>query len=350
MNRLAPISGQFGSFDPVEITYLLHDVGDTVPSLSTEDRESRMKQGAHYAEVLPIELPPSQRYLQAVDTVTQCNAEKVATYTRNLAAQIARGRRENPVLVSIARGGCPAGILVRRALTMNWGRDVPHYAISVIKGHGVDPAALFWLHQRYDAADLIFIDGWTGKGGIANEVRETGGSLYVLADPMGVADHRGSHDDVLVPSACLNALTHGMISRTVLATNRGQQFDGARAYPRSRDDRSARFLDAVTAYLEKPDGADSLPELSSANRRNERQAFIDVQASRYARNDTSRIRAGVGEVMRVMLRRTPSAVLLRDVDSPNNQPLLVLAEERSLDVTEDRSSPWEAVAVLATAQ
>ena len=94
--------------------------------------------------------------------------------------------------------------------------------------------------------DVVFVDGWTGKGAIARELSaalaevnaDDGWSfsddLAVLADPGYCVRTFGTRDDFLIASACLNSTVSGLVSRTVRndAYLRPDQFDGAKFYQR----------------------------------------------------------------------------------------------------------------------
>ncbi len=118
---------------------------------------------------------------------------------------------------------------MRRWARFRHGLDLPHYAVSIVRGRGIDANALRWLADRHDPADVVFVDGWTGKGAITRELaaalrdfEATDGvtgfdpEIAVLADPGSCVRTYGTRDDFLIPSACLNSTVSGLISRTVL--------------------------------------------------------------------------------------------------------------------------------------
>src|SRR5690606_17580156 len=86
---------------------------------------------------------------------------------------LARHLAERPsgclVLVSLARAGTPIGVLLKRTLA-RLGRTSIHYSISIIRDRGIDTVALDYILRRHSAGDVVFIDGWTGKGAIAGEL------------------------------------------------------------------------------------------------------------------------------------------------------------------------------------
>ena len=165
------------------------------------------------------------------------------------------------MLVSLARAGTPVGVLMRRWARHAHGLDLPHYAVSIVRGRGIDTTALRWLAAHHDPADVVFVDGWTGKGAITRELaagpRRTfpgfDPRIAVLADPGGCVDTYGTRDDFLIPSACLNSTVSGLISRTVLRDDLvgPDDFHGAKFYRElAATDVSRAFLDAVSARFD----------------------------------------------------------------------------------------------------
>ncbi len=128
------------------------------------------------------------------------------------------------MLVSLARAGIPIGILVRHYIKKKYGYDVPHYSISIIRGRGIDENAMKYLLSHHLAEQILFVDGWIGKGcdlrGITKDVAPYSGvssELAVVADPANITELCGTHHDLLIPSSCLNCTVSGLISRTFFA-------------------------------------------------------------------------------------------------------------------------------------
>ena len=98
-------------------------------------------------------------------------------------------RGPDVVLVSLARAGTPVGVLMRRWAAARHGLDLPHYAVSIVRGRGIDAVALRYLAAHHDPPDVVFVDGWTGKGAITRELAAAlrgtpfDPELAVLADP-----------------------------------------------------------------------------------------------------------------------------------------------------------------------
>src|SRR3546814_13047092 len=102
---------------------------------------------------------------------------------------------------------------MRRWAQQTRGLTLPHYAVSIVRGKGIDSVALDYLAHHHDSENAVFVDGWTGKGAIARELdaaltqyHEAGGAqfdsgLAVLADPGNCARPSGPADDFLRESA-----------------------------------------------------------------------------------------------------------------------------------------------------
>ena len=137
--------------------------------------------------------------------------DPVVLAARTLACEIAA--RENPMemlFVAILRAGVPVADWLVQLLPGSVA-----VATSLFVGYGIDRVALRAIQRDYPGRKLVFVDGWTGKGGVADELCRQGlGPLAVLCDPWGVADYRGSSDDILSPSACFTGPTTLGFSRT----------------------------------------------------------------------------------------------------------------------------------------
>lgn len=59
------------------------------------------------------------------------------------------------------------------------------------------------------------------------------------------------------------------------------------------------------------------------------------------------LKPGLGEAIRVLLRRLPKAIVLQDAALPSVQPLLVLAQERQVPVWIRPDMPYQALGIIA---
>jgi len=217
---------------------------------------------------------------------------------------------------------------------------------------------------------VVFVDGWTGKGAITaelgrrvaayNAARGTAvdPALVVVADLAGVAGLAATCDDYLIPSSVLNAVVSGLVSRTVLnAEHVGPGDFHACVYYAGLEphDISRRFVDEVTpAMLEAlADPACQPPDRDAASVAALRagcEAFVAACMGRHGVADRNRVKPGIGESTRSLLRRVPEALIVRDPGHEDVAHLMQLAAARSVPVVVDPAlaPPYRAAAVIKT--
>jgi Phosphoribosyl transferase (PRTase)/PELOTA RNA binding domain len=338
----------FGSYAAEDVAWLLKDLSDVRLEAPTEQREAAIQAGrAHYAESLPVEYQPGPEYRRLFQEALEASADRLAYATGLVTEQILAERGPDAVVVSLARAGTPVGILVRRWARFAHGLDLPHYAISIVRGRGIDTVALEYLAARHDPSAVIFVDGWTGKGAITRELTEalagTGfpPDLAVLADPGRCTPLYGTRDDFLIPSACLNSTVSGLVSRTVLNAELigPGDFHGAKFYADlAADDVSALFLDTVCARF--ADVAERVakdaPDLRASDRTPDWSGWEAVRgvAAEHGIDDLNLVKPGIGETTRVLLRRVPWKVLARADAGLDLTHIRLLARERGVPVVE----------------
>jgi hypothetical protein len=83
-------------------------------------------------------------------------------------------------------------------------------------------------------------------------------------------------------------------------------------------------------------------------RQHETAATLDSTASEFGITDRNRIKLGIGETVRVLLRRQPRRVLLRPGNSPDHAMIRALAAERGVPVEERLDLRFEAVALIGS--
>ncbi|KOV98458.1 phosphoribosyltransferase [Streptomyces sp. NRRL B-1140] len=363
-----PLRGpDFSSYAPEEVGWLLQDLSDVTLEAPTEEREEAIQSGgAHYAESLPVEYQPSEQYQELFHAALADSAARIAQAVGVVTETVLAERSPRPVLVSLARAGTPVGILMRRWAQHRHGLDLPHYAVSIVRGRGIDANALRWLAEHHDPRDVVFVDGWTGKGAITRELAQaleefeksdgiTGFSpeIAVLADPGSCVRTYGTREDFLIPSACLNSTVSGLISRTVLRADLvgPHDFHGAKFYRElAATDVSVAFLDAVSARF--PEVADAAgaqaKELLAADRSPTWEGWAAVEriSEEYGIHDVNLVKPGVGETTRVMLRRVPWKVLARAGAGSDLDHVRLLAEQRGVPVEEVDRLPYTCVGLI----
>ncbi|MFI8994968.1 phosphoribosyltransferase [Streptomyces sp. NPDC053542] len=359
-----PLRGPaFGSYAPEDVGWLLQDLSGVTLEAPTEEREEAIQRGgAHYAESLPVEYQPSAEYQALFRAALETSAARIARAVGAVTETVLAERSPRPVLVSLARAGTPVGVLMRRWAQHAHGLDLPHYAISIVRGRGIDTTALRWLAAHHDPADVVFVDGWTGKGAITRELaqalRDFPGAAFdpriaVLADPGGCVDTYGTRDDFLIPSACLNSTVSGLISRTVLRADLvgPDDFHGAKFYRELADtDVSQHFLDTVAARFEEvaADARADAAALLAADRTPTWEGWAAVEriSEEYGIHDVNLVKPGVGETTRVLLRRVPWKILARKGAGADLEHIRLLAEQRGVPVEETDGLPYSCVGLI----
>ncbi|MER8028076.1 phosphoribosyltransferase [Streptomyces bauhiniae] len=363
-----PLRGPaFSSYAPDEVGWLLQDLSSVSLEAPTEEREEAVQNGgAHYAESLPVEYQPSERYQALFHAALETSADRIARAVGVVTETVLTERGGTPVLVSLARAGTPVGVLMRRWAEQRYGVQLPHYAVSIVRGRGIDANALRWLAAHHDPRDVVFVDGWTGKGAITRELaaaieefeRAEGVTgfdpeIAVLADPGSCVRTYGTRDDFLIPSACLNSTVSGLISRTVLRADLvgPDDFHGAKFYRELADaDVSVAFLDAISArFLEVRDEVDAaVKELLAEDRTPTWEGWRAVEriSEEYGIHDVNLVKPGVGETTRVLLRRVPWKILAKAGAGADLDHVRLLAEQRGVPVEEVDDLPYTCVGLI----
>ena len=347
------------SYSTDDVVVLLKDLSSEMKEMSTEEREKAIQSGVHYSEMLPQEKAPSEEYEALYEKALNDKKFEIATGIARVAEIMwreAQVHNNKPIIISLARAGIPVGILIKRYLKHTYNADCSHYAISIIRDKGIDKNAMNYIRDtevRFGdncVENMFFVDGWTGKGAIKTQLEEAvaelkkkdirrwmylSDNLYVLADPANITPYCGTHVDYLLPSACLNSTVSGLTSRTIL--NRyvdveAGDFHGATYFDKFENiDKSNEFIDVVSnefVNLEFIDATlhpleDGWNGMSIVN---DICNLMDVE-------DYKKVKPGIGETTRVLLRRVPWKVLINkdipDTDS-DIQHILVFCKEKNI--------------------
>ncbi|RGY96570.1 cysteine protease StiP family protein [Clostridium sp. AM58-1XD] len=338
-----------------DVIILLKDITGLVKPLPTEEREKKIQSGTHYCEMLPLEYEPSPGYMEAYKIALKNYAGETAAAAAAAAEKILRKKGREAVLVSLARAGTSAGVLMKHYLWNKYKICLPHYTISIIRGKGIDRNAMKYLLENHRAEDLQFVDGWIGKGAILSvleeAVKEYNGvspELAVLADPAHMTELCGTHEDILIPSSCLNSVVSGLMSRTFLRDDiiGEDDFHGAAYYGElEAKDVTYEFINAVEKEFiydtHKGDrweeGAETeCSKLESSRTKGIRTGLEEIReiAEDFNVTDINFIKPGIGETTRVLLRRVPWKILIKkeEVDDPVLRHIFSLAHEKGVEV------------------
>lgn len=326
------------SYANEDVEILLKDITGLVKPLSAEEREKFIQSGTHYCEMLPLEYKPSEKYMKAYENALRNYSLLTAKAVSVLAEKIYAKKNGNPSIVSLARAGIPIGILIKRYLKNKYNAEIKHYAISIIRGRGIDKNAMNYILKRHSAESIQFVDGWIGKGAILSQLKEAlkdyqniDAELGVVSDPANLTELCGTHEDILIPSSCLNATVTGLISRTFLRKDiiGENDFHGAAFYSElKKDDLSEEFLNAIeTGFVYEPEIVK--PDFSNnavgAN-------IIQNIAREYKISDINFIKPGIGEATRVLLRRIPWKIIVNGSykNTDELKHIYQLAEEKNV--------------------
>ncbi|MFO1371633.1 MAG: tellurite-like stress resistance cysteine protease StiP [Candidatus Competibacteraceae bacterium] len=351
-----------GSYRAEDTVFLLKPMDMDKVDVAAKERLIQSSQ-RHYSELLAPERVPNPRYLALFEALTARYAGRLAAEIMALAQYLVVSRPRQITVVSLARAGTPIGALLVRALQQQGRTDARHYSISIIRDRGIDENALQFILRRdgREPAGLAFVDGWTAKGVITAELHralkhwnarqpeQLDEALYVVSDIGGVADVAATYDDYAIPSGILNATVSGLTSRSILNAAIGpRDFHGCVFYAEfAPHDRSIWFLDQVASHFVT---AIPLPVRCDLEERWERRqamsAFLTRLHARYCVGDRNFIKPGVAEATRVLLRRLPDLLLLRDPDEPDVEHLRLLAEEKRVSVIVDPTMPIQATALI----
>lgn len=326
------------SYKKEDVILLLKDITGMVQPQSTEERERAIQSGRHYCEMLPIEYMPGESYMEAYRQALENYAQPTAEAIGRLADKVIAEKGKQVVLVSLARAGIPVGILLKRYIRGKYHVNVPHYSISIIRGKGIDKNAMKYLLERYQAEDLLFVDGWIGKGAIMGELKRAvaefdgvHADLAVAADPANITHLCGTREDILIPSSCLNCTVSGLISRTFL---RGDiigkdDFHGAVYYGEYQDsDLSYDFIHAIEEKFDL-DLPPVCQEICGSGARE-----VQKIAEHYGIDSIHFVKPGIGETTRVLLRRVPWKILVGSscCEEDSLRHIRRLAEEKNVPI------------------
>ena len=328
----------FSSYKPNDVIILLKDITGLVTPLGTKEREQFIQNGVHYSEMLPIEYVPSDAYLKmffkAMNLYSQMTAEAVAS----VAKKICEEKKDEIVLVSLARAGTPVGILIKHYIEQKLGREVYHYTISIIRGKGIDKNAMSYILARHKAESIQFVDGWTGKGAIQRELSHAmmdypnvSAGLAVLSDPAGIAEKAGTNDDFLIASSCLNSTVSGLLSRTFYRNDiiGPDDFHGAAFYKElAEKDLTYTFINAVELCF--PD-VPPIPQKCKFTAKGMDEVYNICRD--FNIKDVNLVKPSIGEATRVLLRRMPWKILVHSLDDNEHLGhLYQLASEKGIQL------------------
>lgn len=368
-----------GSYLASDVTVLLDIVDkDAVADVPVSQKEALIQSGQrHYSDMLTLENAPTAMHEQLYQQALAQGTTRTATDIVNLAYTLHHIFQQTVslqcplILVSLVRAGLPIGVLLQRALAdadSSYALPSVHYGISIIRDRGLDPVALQMILDSYPDSPIIFVDGWTGKGAIYQELARSLDAfsdpnhpnfanifhqgkdvipLLTLADPAGVAWLAASEEDWLIPSGLLNSTVSGLISRSLYTEpqsglHRSVFYDNLVAVDHSlafveQIDSTRRSLSTSPQYLQTFEQ----PRYQTAD-------LIDMLAAEYDISNRNRIKPTIAEATRAILRRDPERILLATADHPDTVLLRHLCSERDINITVlgAKILPYQAITLI----
>lgn len=368
-----------GSYLATDVTVLLDIVDkDAVADVPVSQKEALIQSGQrHYSDMLTLEDAPSAMHEQLYIEALEQGKTRAATDIANLAYTLQQVfqptvNNECPlILVSLVRAGLPIGVLLQRALAdadSSYALPSIHYGVSIIRDRGLDPVALQMILDSHPHSPIVFVDGWTGKGAIYQELARSLEAfadpnhpnfanifhqgkgvipLLTLADPAGVAWLAASEEDWLIPSGLLNSTVSGLISRSLytepeLGLHRSVFYDNL-----IKADHSLAFIDYIdTTRRTLSTHLQCLPTYKHP--RYQTADLIDKLAAEYNISNRNRIKPTIAEATRAILRRDPECILLASAEHPDTVLLRHLCAQRhiAISVLGDKILPYQAITLI----
>ncbi|MFT6924657.1 MAG: uracil phosphoribosyltransferase [Psychromonas sp.] len=352
-----------GSYCAEDCLFLLKNIKPKFYTI--EDKERLIQTGVmHYSEMVSQESAPSKDYYELFVKLTAQYKQRLAVEVLQLAKKIIENRHGDICLVSLVRAGTPIGVLLNRAINAYSQVNSAHYSISIIRDKGIDENALDYLifDQKIKPESIVFVDGWTAKGVMTEELKKAvqhynmrrnlnlSEQLFVISDIGGTADFSATYDDYAIPSALMNSTVSGLVSRSVLNEQiKADDFHGCISYSHLENhDRSNWFIDQITDCFKLSDFQSPLQNeaLSAQTRQSMTRTFLQEIMREHHVSNKNRIKPGIAEATRVMLRRVPDLLIVKDKLNPSTVHLLKLAREKNIDVVEMNEMPFGACALI----
>lgn len=365
--------GFSGSYAADDVTFLLQKM-DIQPT-SVQEKEQLIQSGKkHYSQMVSQEKAPSEEHLAHFNEAMHLYATRMAHEVQLLANRLKQRFHHQPIiLVSLVRAGIPLGILLKKHIAQI--QPCFHYGISIIRDRGIDFAAFEHIVQKHGASNIVFVDGWTGKGAISQELttslkdypelfepNDPLPRLVTLTDLGGCAWLAASADDWLIPSGILGSVISGLISRSILLDDFDLQtlrqnasnplyWHGCIEYDELKpDDLSVKFIEDIWQLMcQNPtqDCATWTLQQRLAQKQYCQNTIQHIQ-QRYHISNLNHIKPSIAEATRAVLRRVPDAILLKDAHDENTRLLRHFAEQHHvpIHILGDALGPYHAVTMI----
>ena len=301
-------------------------------------------------------------------------ADRLASDVQKIANSLRKRFKEQPIiLVSLVRAGVPLGVLLKHTIAKH--QPCLHYGISIIRDRGIDFAALHAIIDQHGAENIVFVDGWTGKGAICRELTQNLADypalfdagwdiprLVTLADLGGYSWLSAGCEDWLIPFGILGSVISGLTSRTILKDQidfesakqncyQSQNWHSCLIYQHlSKQDISVDFVEKILTRIAQNPCLECV-EWNNEIRLTQQKICLETIAwisQTYDVQNINRIKPSIAEATRAVLRRVPERILIRDPANPHVQLLLHFAQEQHIpvDILGAQLGPYHAVTLI----
>ena len=349
--------GFHGSYQPEDVTFLLNI--DEIDPTPVAEKEYLIQSGKkHYSQMISVEHPPSDEQMRHFEYAFEQGAERLASDVQKIGNSLRNRFKNQPIiLVSLVRAGVPLGVLLKHYIEKH--QQCVHYGISIIRDRGIDIAALHAIIGQHGAENIVFVDGWTGKGAICRELTQNLADYPALFDPGwdiprlvtlaalgGYSWLSASCEDWLIPFGILGSVISGLISRTILKDTIDFDLAKKNCYDPNnwhsclvyqhlaQHDISVDFTDKILNIIQQNPHTD-LANWNNHIRLKQQKICLDTIdwiSDTYAIKNINHIKPSIAEATRAVLRRVPEKILIRDPSNPHVQLLLHFAQERNIAV------------------
>ena len=365
--------GFHGSYQPEDVTFLLNI--DEIDPTPVAEKEYLIQSGKkHYSQMISVEHPPSDEQMRHFEYAFEQGAERLASDVQKIGNSLRNRFKNQPIiLVSLVRAGVPLGVLLKHYIEKH--QQCVHYGISIIRDRGIDIAALHAIIGQHGAENIVFVDGWTGKGAICRELTQNLADYPALFDPgwdiprlVTLADLGGyswlsaSCEDWLIPFGILGSVISGLISRTILKDTIDFDLAKKNCYDPNnwhsclvyqhlaQHDISVDFTDKILNIIQQNPHTD-LANWNNHIRLKQQKICLDTIdwiSDTYAIKNINHIKPSIAEATRAVLRRVPEKILIRDPANPHVQLLLHFAKQRNIavDILGAKLGPYHAVTLI----
>lgn len=373
INQTLANIGFHGSYRPEDITFLLN-ITELKPTPVAEKERLIQSGQKHYSEMISDEKAPSTEHLNHFEYALQHGAERLAVEVQQLSQALSDRFPNQPiVLVSLVRAGVPLGVLLKHCISKQ--QTCFHYGISIIRDRGIDFAALNAIIQQHGAQNIVFVDGWTGKGAICRELTKNLQNyselfdvgwdiprLVTLSDLGGYSWLSASCEDWLIPFGILGSVISGLTSRSILrediqpldakldCLNPEKWHDCVIYSHLEQQDLSVKFIQDILKIMDQNPVEQKIEWNNQIRLTQQKQCLDTVKwiSDHYQIQNINHIKPSIAEATRAVLRRVPERILIRDEHNPHVQLLLHFAQQQHVpvDILGTKLGPYHAVTLI----